>query len=392
MHSLLSTVLATGLLLATACGKKAETNSSENRGIPPASPSSTASSSGMAPDELLVRSVLGRDAIAVQTALMRRANPEASLPDGRTPLTHAILTNHTSMIEVLLVGRANANATDSLGNNPMDLALDAGNGYLVRLLVTYGAPLDALDDQGRTPLLRAIDQGDVELATWLVGQGADLTHSDNSGMTALRLAREKNMPQLANIMSVRLQIAAGQSTENLLRGFLQQGNVEGLRNLLETAPDLLLYSREPGALFLAVQGADEARAVAMVRFLISRGLTPQASPRDPYPPLAEAAIRGRLDLMTALIEAGANLEEQDNHQRTALHHAVLALQVPSVRALLARRAQANYRVTENNRTVTRRACDLARSHDNTPEGQARPRDLQEIKRLLRCGYRRLWTF
>ncbi|PRY51724.1 ankyrin repeat protein [Geodermatophilus tzadiensis] len=178
------------------------------------------------------------------------------------------------------------------GWTPLHLAVAAGREDVVRELVTAGADLSARTESGRTPLHVAIEHA-PELVGVLCGLGATVDAAAAAHLDD-----------------------AGQLTRELDAGALLTDPRTGL--------DLLTVAAAGGA-------------GGTLRLLLDRGADPDAGA------LHAAAAGSRVDLVRALVEAGAAVDRRDpDTGRTPLHDAVAAGDAPEVvRVLLAAGADVN---------------------------------------------------
>ena len=116
---------------------------------------------------------------------------EKVLPDGWTPLMHAVRSGRLADVEILLRLGADCNTRDWHGNSPLHKAAIAGAGEKVKVLIEHGADIEAYNRFGRTPLHEAADVGWRDVCALLVRLGARHDAKDGplrDGMTPFQVA------------------------------------------------------------------------------------------------------------------------------------------------------------------------------------------------------------
>ncbi|XP_029832405.3 transient receptor potential cation channel subfamily A member 1 homolog [Ixodes scapularis] len=253
-----------------------------------------------------------------------------------------------------------ANAIDAWGMTPLHHAALSGNSHVVRCLLPYASVnKEATDKQGRTALHNAATVGDTEVVRLLLEHGANVNAVDKKGLTAVHIAaKEGSLDALRTLCSDadkdlvngERPLEQQQAAELLSRKDKQQMTplhyaVEGKH--LEVARYLLERGVNPDApsctghtaLHLAAMHCGEA----MCRLLVEHGATLDALAEENRTPLLLAATSDRAPIVAFLLDRGAGLEDCDVHGNTALLSAVDGGGVDVVRLLLARGAEVGRR-------------------------------------------------
>jgi ankyrin repeat protein len=198
------------------------------------------------------------------------------------------------MVERLLAAGANPNVASVVGETPLMIAAHTGNATVVAQLLTHGAAHGAAEHHlGQTALMRAVVENHVDAVRTLLAAGADARARSKNRFTPLLFATQQG-----NIEIARLLIAAGADVNEAAPDGIA-GDTNAGRSF---KPDT-----EAAALLVAIDSQHEA----MARFLLDSGANPNLQ--------------------------GAG--------RTALHSAVQQAMPELVRALLARGADPNARLT-----------------------------------------------
>lgn len=316
------------------------------------------------------------DADMIRVLLQAGAEAEAATRIGvYTPLHIAARNGHSAAVLSLLEGGANVMAaSDPAGSTALHLAALAGSADVIEVLLEAGADVNATDAEWQqTPLIYAASWNRVAAVNALIEGGADpnmasesmdLTYMGrldaeasrrqqavldaftNEGeweptssqvQAAVRAARGayENPPPQRERRSTRFQREVRITSKGGLTPLLhaaRQGHIETIETLLEHGADIdqpgggdgtspLLIAAINGqfdaAMLLLERGADPNKASTV------NGATPifaavnsewQPRTRYPQPQEREAQSVGYLDVVEALLEAGA-----DPNSRMTLH-------------------------------------------------------------------------
>lgn len=205
---------------------------------------------------------LGHDDVS---RVLLLAGAEVGLLDAekRTPLHLAVREGHQRVVCNLLLGGACPNAKDRKRDTPVHLAAALGHEQILGSLLLNGADKNSLDALGRSALHLAAERGHVAVVETLLAAGADVNH-----------------------------IRYSNSEISVLDSAASHGNVDILRALLPTAS----HGNDSGGL-------------ADVNAIDSTG----------YTALHMAADNNQVAAIEVLVQAGADVEAQDQHHWTPLH-------------------------------------------------------------------------
>lgn len=292
----------------------------------------------------IARAAEGRDAAGVRAELAKKADVNATQPDGTTALHWAAHWNDVETARLLIQAGANASATNRFGASPLSEAAALGSKALVELLLAAGANAKALTTaDGETVLMIAARAGNEEVVKLLLARGADVNaHEAYKGQTALMWAaaerhagvvkvllaggadwkvlsadHETKMPKLSAASSVTPMPRGGMSA---LHFAAREGDIATMQALLEGGADInhLDVDKAP-ALTTALMNKE----YTLAKFLLDRGANPNLSDVLGRTPLYAAidmrnedysATPGRLaldampslDIVSALLDHGAN--------------------------------------------------------------------------------------
>ena len=233
------------------------------------------------------------------------------------PLRKTILT---SMSVLIFAGALLGFSSDSIANTPQQLlsAVTRQDLGLVKRLLANGVDVNAQDTSGWTALHNAaggtfVYGASPEIVTVLLEAGAHVNVQNNVGQTPLHRAAFHG-----RLENIKLLLAAGANV--YLRdtfGHLpyQLANIQG-----QTAAATLLRNYEQGMpqrLWQAARSDDDAT----VKILLSNGVDANVQNAQGETALHIASRSGSTFTHAVLLQAEVDLEVQDNNGWTALHHA-----------------------------------------------------------------------
>jgi len=383
-------------------------------------------------DLRLLDAVKRRDEKAFTTLLHAKADVNAAQPDGATALAWAVYLGQDTMAEALLSAGARANTTDEYGETPVTLAaangdaellqrliaaggsarsarwdgesavmIAAGAGSLsaVKQLVVHGADINVADPiKGQTPLMWAAAEGHSDVVAGLVEMGASVNAASKAGFTPLLFSITKN--DLASIKTLlqsgakpNVTLASGNTP---LMIAMQYHYTDAALLLLQAGADMSVKDRAGNTmLHLAAQQGD----LKLVKELLARKFDPNVrTPKSAatgnargggggfgrggggggdQTPLLLAAKSDHLDVMKALIAAGADTAAKAQDGSTLLLSAASGARLPTVK----------YVFEELDKNM-----DVATSNGNTPmhlavvlAGRTEPECLEVVKYLSEHG-------
>ena len=293
---------------------------------------------------------------AVKLLLDRRANVNATEAlRGTTALMWAAEQGHVEIVRLLLGNGADANLQskvvtpirrNGLGfarspngqptGDPMGgltaLLFAARQGSLeaARLLVAAGADIDEGAADGSGPLLVAVQNGNYDIARFLLERGADLNRANDKDWTPLYLAVANR-----NALATAVPAPNSEGVLDFIKLLLDRGADPNTRikvhNEVHQA-NTSLWLQEAGAtpLLRAALCGD----LNVVRLLMAHGANPLISTFDKTTPLMVASGVGwaegftfqysedeTLQLVKLFLDAGAPINDANDHGITALHGA-----------------------------------------------------------------------
>jgi uncharacterized protein len=235
-----------------------------------------------------------RDRALISKLLATGVDVNAAQVDGMTALHWAVYNDDAETARLLVRSRANVNATNRYGVPPLSLACTNNNAALVRLLLDAGANANASLPGGETVLMTAAKVGNLEAVKALLARGANPNAKERRDQTALMWAAAEGHATV-----VRALIEAGSGiNDTLTSGFtplffaVREGHIDVVRVLLEAGVNVneTLKPRK-----------DQPAPIGSARYQPVRNGTS---------PLLMAVENGHFELAMALVEAGADPNDQ----------------------------------------------------------------------------------
>ena len=300
----------------------------------------------------------GHDKV-VQTLLKtKNIDVNAVKKDGKTSLHFAAYQGHKNIVQTLLKAKnIDVNAMDSDGWTALHFAAQEDHENIVQtLLHTKNIDINAADKYTRTSLRVAAYNGRENIVqTLLKAKNIDVNVMDSDELTALHVAASKGHDQIVHILlnakDINVNAASLPTSSTPLHLAAEKGHEHIVEMLLDNKADTSAEDRfHKTALVAAIHAREEATAILLiqrgsplrytynsslccacdeiyprvVKMLIERGkLSGQLHAMlddRPYGsrPLHSAALRGSLEIVSQLVEAGADLDVRNSLQETPL--------------------------------------------------------------------------
>lgn len=194
----------------------------------------------------------------------------------------------------LLDQGASVDARDRFGARPLSRAARSGHLAVVDLLLQRGAPIDARNLAGATALYAAAERGQVSVVQRLIDKGADVNLKGRSGTSPVAAAAFAGRSQVVKLLLTHGADAtvADETGKPPIVYAAASGDLDILQQLLAQNPDVNTRYANGLTLLMWASGPDpsvpESQALQVVSFLVDSGA--QIDDRD---------ARGRTALMIA---------------------------------------------------------------------------------------------
>ncbi|HTL52231.1 MAG TPA: ankyrin repeat domain-containing protein [Planctomycetota bacterium] len=206
------------------------------------------------------------------------------------------------------------NARDKDGFPPLVLVASQGNNKLLGALLELNPNINLTDHEGITALMRAAKNGSTDCVKTLLAKGADPSLREPTGKNAEDYARERNHPELADLLKSAT------------------ANPGGAPAKLITPPAKLITHPESGENFLQAIGAFHS---AIAKGLIEQDPTQVNAVNEKHQTgLHLAGLLCNAPIIQVLLEHGADPTLRDDDGETTLHAAVRGNGTEAVKLLL----------------------------------------------------------
>jgi ankyrin repeat protein len=227
------------------------------------------------------------DRATIRTLLKQRADVNAPQVDGMTALHWAAQLDDLETAKLLVKAGAVVTATNRYGVPPLSLACANGNTELVELLLAAGADPNTTLRGGETVLMTAARTGKPRPVKALLARGAKVDEKERRGQTALMWAAADGHAEV-----VELLIKAGADIHATLP---DSGFTPFFFGVREGRTDVVRVLLKAGA---------SVNETLQPRRVTGKG------PRPGTSPLVLAVENGHFELAVALLDAGADPNDQ----------------------------------------------------------------------------------
>jgi uncharacterized protein len=262
-----------------------------------------------------------KDAAAVRKLIKEGGDVNAAQGDGMTALHYAALSGDAELAQMLLYAGANVGAKTRIGGyTPLHLAAQVGNANVIAPLVASGASVSSLTATGATPLMHAAHSGNADAVRMLIENGADPNVKETAnGQTALMFAAASDRADVVKLLIARgadLHVTSrvedfakltmdNDADQNGVPRPQQPTNPNDVPGITRPFNYNELIGKHGG--LAALHFAARQGAMATADALIKAGANVnQLGAGDKTTPILVAAINGHFDLVSYLLDQGAN--------------------------------------------------------------------------------------
>ena len=283
-------------------------------------------------DRRLAEAAKNKDKAAIRLLLKQKIDVNAPHPDGATALHWAAHWDDVETVDLLIARGANVNAANEYGATPLWVACADRRPAIVQKLLAAGANPNTGLLSGETVLMRCAFTGEPAAVQALLARGADVHAKEPStGQTALMWSVASRHPEVARVLLAHgAAVGARTATTREFRG-IGLGITGSTEFHAGGFTPLLFAARH--------NDADSAR------LLLDAGAQVNEKAADGNTPLVLAAMSGHGQFASFLLDRGAD-PNAAGAGYTALHAAVLRADPALVKALLAKGANPNVRMTQ----------------------------------------------
>ncbi len=246
------------------------------------------------PASPLADAIKKNDRLAARALLEQRADVNAAQVDGMTALHWAVYHDDLEMTKLFVGVGADVQAKSRYGVTPLSIACKNGNAEIVELLLDAAADPNATLRGGETALMTAARTGRLEPVKALLARGAEVNAKERKGQTALMWAAADGHAAVVDAL-----VDAGAD----FRSPLASGFTPMFFAAREGRTDVVFRLLKAGV------GVND---------VMQPEKTSNVGPKAGTSPLILAVENGHFELAAALLEAGADPND-DRCGFTALH-------------------------------------------------------------------------
>lgn len=262
-------------------------------------------------------------------------------------LCQAIKNKSDNIGELIEMNKKNLNSVDSKNQSPLLYAITSGDVNTVELLLQNGANINKAPNK-ISPLHYAMKRGDKNLIKLLLAHGADVNAVDSDGKQPLLCVKDgETLEYIYHHFkeygpSLSLDVAGAESEETLLEVAIEKKDVSMVKFILENNPKLGEKENRIGLLPLHI-AAIYPNMLPIINELtkdMAKTKINEKGGHYHFTPLHYAVkIPGNIDVVTRLIELGANVNEKSEQEGCApLHLAAQSGDIEIVKKLIERGA------------------------------------------------------
>ncbi len=216
---------------------------------------------------------------------------------------------------ILILSMIFISCISALANDAFVNIAGLGNLVLVQRHLDNGVDVNAKhSEDGKTALIKAAENGHLEVVRILINNGANINTQDINFNTALSFALENGHTKVADLLKeygAKEHEAKGITIQNiipLLSAREGQENIIDIKNLLQTGNINAKNDRGWTALIMASYYG----YIEIVRALILAGADVNAKATANTTALIFTSLRGHTDVVETLISAGADVNAQSS--------------------------------------------------------------------------------
>jgi ankyrin repeat protein len=277
-------------------------------------------------DVRLAEAAKNGDVAAVRVLIEQKADVNAPGPDGTPPLFWAIQSEELATVQLLIRAGADVNTPNRYGITPIQIAAGSGNVVIIRALLDAGADANTVDPANQTPLITAVRSGELEAVRVLLERGAKVDWVEPTyGQTALMFAVREASPAVVDLLLKKGASVRARTRTAAAPAFRPAnppgGGSHGVGIVRSGLPERGNRQPIPGSMTPLLYAVREGK-LETVKLLMAAGADVNEVEANDISALLLAIGNDRMDVARFLIEKGADLNHSDWYGRTPLWQAV----------------------------------------------------------------------
>lgn len=249
-----------------------------------------------------------------------RVRKQGSRYAGWPLLNIAIELGETSIANQLIRQKSNPGLSGPEGNNALHMAARSGDSGTLRRLLQNGAMVNSVNHMNETALYLAVEAACLKCVRLLLANKANPAIANRHKITPLEVAVQNSQPRIAQTL-----LATRSSYPGIHRVLLLavQKRMENLSmTLIKLDPELAaIDDNDRSVLWYSV---DQGLEKMVNSLMITNKFDLNQRDINGYSPLAQAAYRGRLDIVRKLMQGGASAATLTNQKNSPLMLASLS--------------------------------------------------------------------
>ncbi|EQC31903.1 TKL protein kinase [Saprolegnia diclina VS20] len=309
-------------------------------------------------EEAFQEAVRAGDDEAVVSFLKNGVHPDSAGETKETPLMQAVEHGHYKVVDRLLEFGADVNNATTVGLTVLHTAAHSSSAMLEKLLRVANVNVSPRDITQRTPLHVAISNGHTDNVDALIRAGADIEAANDGWNRPLHIAAYFGYDPIVQLLlrAHASTTARNQSGETVLYAAISHGHGVVANTLVHAGVDINAVSNGQSPLHCACRFG----VADVIPSLLAKGADVNVK-HNGVSPLYMSIIDGHWDVVTALVASpNIDLNERDENGCTILHIATTKGCLDVVRAMI----QAGVDVDVQDDLMGLRAIDVAALHKN----------------------------
>jgi uncharacterized protein len=228
----------------------------------------------------------------------------------RVALIDAVKNGEVTTVRALLAQKVDVNAGEPDGSTALHWAAHLGNGQIAEALIKAGANVKAVTRNGATPYALALNKGNASVIELLLKAGED-PKAVIGGEPAIMMAARAGNPEAVKALLARgadPNAAEPTRKQTAMMWAASEGNTSVIKVLLEAGANINARSKAPKA---GMPGGRIPRINDPIGLRAHRD--PTWSPNTnglEFTPIMWAAREGHIDTVKALLDGGANVNDE----------------------------------------------------------------------------------